>query len=282
MTRAAALICTKDRSELLGPCLDALLTSLGPDDELLLIDAPGGSELRHPDPRLRYLIADRAGKSHQINAGIQAAAAPLILLTDDDVRVPEGWVEGMLEPFADPTVGMVCGRVLGLSAVPGSTDPPPGAAGMAPLETWMFAHGAAMAVRTIAATETGGFDERLGPGTSAVGEDHDFLLRVRERGWKVSLSSAPAAVHVSWRTAEADYFNALAYERGAGAVVGATIRRRVPERWRLLRRRLSYQLRLLIDHRAFGTKALMAFVGGVVYGLGMAPRRFLNAPQDQV
>lgn len=276
--RASALVCTKDRPQLIGPCLDALSEALGPDDELILVEAPGPNPARVSveHPRFRGLVSDRAGKSHQLNVGLSAARGELILLTDDDVVVPPGWVEAMLRPFAQPGVGLVCGAVRGLSCVPGSSPPSPAPAGEAPLETWTFAHGAAMAVRREAAVAVGGFDERLGPGAGAVGEDHDFLLRVREAGWRVFVAPDAVAVHRDWRSAEADYANALAYERGGGAVVGAAIRRRAPQRWRLLRRRLGYQRQLLATDRRFAARAGAAFSAGLLYGLALSPRRHLD------
>lgn len=279
-TRATALVCTKDRPDMLGACLDRLNASLSAEDELLLVEAPGAGPappgLPWGDHRFRRTVADRPGKSYQLNVGIRAARGSLILLTDDDVKVPSGWALAMIQPFDDPAVGLVCGRVQGLTTAPGSDDPEPVADGEAPLETWKFAHGAAMAVRRTAALDAGGFDERLGPGAHAVGEDHDFLLRVREAGWKVFVSSAPPARHEEWRSAAADYANALAYERAGGAIIGAAIRRGAPQRWRLLRGRLAYQRQLLATNHRFGARGLVAFAGGLLYGLRLKRHAYLD------
>jgi GT2 family glycosyltransferase len=276
--RASALVCTKDRPSLLLPCLESLGASLGPEDELIVVD--GGSTGPAPRPdrveQFLYQRADRSGKSHQLNIGIATARGDVILITDDDVRVAPDWVDAMIEPFGDPSVGLACGRVTGLSMAPGFDRPHPVDTGEAPFETWTFAHGAAMAVRRVAALQVGGFDERLGPGAGAVGEDHDFLLRVREAGWKVVVTSAPPAAHEGWRSASEDRSNALAYERGGGAVVGAAIRRSGPGRWRLLRARLGYQRRLVTADRRFGLRGFAAFAGGLLYGLGLARHAFLE------
>lgn len=284
MTRATALVCTKDRSSLLEGCLSALASSLGGEDELIVVEsgesgaAAALAGLGSSGPAWRCIGSDRAGKSHQLNLGIRAAKGELLVLTDDDVRVERSWVDQMVEPFANPSVGLVCGRVHGMSRAPGFDRPHQVPNGTAPFETWTFAHGAAMAVRTEAAWQAGGFDERLGPGRNAVGEDHDFLLRVRERGWGIVVSSAPTAVHVDWRSPEANRANAVAYERGGGAIVGAAIRRRAPERWRLLERRLAYQRSLFRVNRRFAGAGLVAFAGGLLYGLALPPRTWLTAP----
>jgi glucosyl-dolichyl phosphate glucuronosyltransferase len=43
--------------------------------------------------RLSYLKETQQGRSAALNAGIAATTAPLLLLTDDDVRVDAGWLE---------------------------------------------------------------------------------------------------------------------------------------------------------------------------------------------
>jgi hypothetical protein len=135
-----------------------------------------------------------------------------------------------------------------------------------------------MAVRRRAAEDAGGFDERLGPGTPACGEDHDFVVRVRERGWRVAIAAAEPAEHVEWRGAEEDRRNALAYERGGGAVVGAAMRRSARGGWPILRARLAYQRAVFGWNRSFGAPALVAFASGFAYGLTLERREWIGAP----
>lgn len=277
----SAIVCTMGRSDLLPDCLTKLAASLRQDDELVVVEAGGSAasalleDLPAPAPRTVHLQVAPPGKCRQLNAGLRAAQGTVALLTDDDVRVEEPWADEMAECFADPTVGIACGRVLGLSRVPGSQEPPALPPGDAPFETWRFAHGAAMAVRRQAAFDSGGFDERLGPGTPAGGEDHDFVLRVRRRGWRVVIAGARPVRHLDWRTGEEDRRNALSYERGGGAVVGAALRRSPREGGPVLRRRLAYQRAVLDSNREYGVAALGAFVGGLLYGLRLGERDWL-------
>ena len=44
------------------------------------------------------------GVSGNRNTGVLHAKTPLVALLDDDVRAHDGWLDRMLEPFADPTV----------------------------------------------------------------------------------------------------------------------------------------------------------------------------------
>lgn len=283
----SAIVCTMGRNELLPDCLTELAGALRDDDELIVVEAGGSAaaavleSLGSLAPRTVHLQVAPPGKCRQLNAGLRAARGTVALLTDDDVRVEQPWADEMASCFADPKVGIACGRVLGLSRVPGSEEPPALPPGDAPLETWRFAHGAAMAVRRQAAFDSGGFDERLGPGTPAGGEDHDFVLRVRRRGWRVLLADALPVRHLDWRTGDEDRKNALSYERGGGAVVGAALRRSPREGWPVFRRRLAYQRSVLEMNRTFGVVALTAFAGGLLYGLRLAERDWLGDPDLQ-
>lgn len=280
-----AIVCTMARSDLLQECLSNLIVGLAGGDELIVAEAGGNSaeplltELRSSAARLVHLKIDPPGKCRQLNAAISGASGEVLLLTDDDVRVPSGWADAMTAPFAVPEVGLACGRVRGLSRVPGVEDNPGLPPGEAPFEPWQFAHGASMAVRRRAALDAGGFDERLGPGSPASGEDHDFVLRVRSRGWRVVIAGGAPVEHMDWRSDAENARNALAYERGGGAVTGAALRRSLPEGARVLRRRLAYQRSVFEWNRRFGPVALTAFVGGLGYGLRLEPRKWLG-PRD--
>jgi len=280
----SAIVCTRGRAALLDDCLKSLAIALQEGDELIVVESGAGGAAEALEglgpvaPRTIHIHVERPGKSHQLNLGIGAAQADVILLTDDDVRVEPSWASEMALSLTDPKVGIACGRVRGLSMAPGWDRPHEVPDGEAPYETWTFAHGAAMAVRTVAAWHAGGFDERLGPGAPAVGEDHDFLLRVRQRGWRIVVASAAPVQHLDWRTEAENRRNAMGYERGAGAVVGAAIRRAPREGVRLLRHRVGYQRRLLDANRPFGLRALVAFAGGLAYGIRLPERDRLRPP----
>jgi GT2 family glycosyltransferase len=261
--------------------------ALGSGDELLVVESGEGgvtsalAELNPNSsnvewPRIRHLRIEMPGKSRQVNLGIRATTADILLLTDDDVLVPKSWPSEMARSFDDPRVGAAFGSVRGLTMAPGFEAPPRVLPGEAPYETWDFAHGAAMALRRSAVLQIGGFDERLGPGSKAHGEEHDVVWRLRARQWKVVIADAPAMEHLEWRTEAEKTRNALVYERGSGAIVGAAIRRSPSSGFRVLKRRLAYQ-RMVIDadHR-FGVRALIAFAGGVLYGLRLGERDWLE------
>jgi GT2 family glycosyltransferase len=278
----SVIVCTRGRAELLPDCLASLAAALDESDELIVVESGDSGaasaihDLGEVAAPIVHIRVERPGKCHQLNLGIRAAHGGLLMLTDDDVRVDSSWIDEMAACFADPAVGIAFGKVRGLTMAPGFDDPPPTSPGEAPLETWLFAHGAAMAVRTVAAWHAGGFDERLGPGAPAVGEDHDFLLRVRERGWRVIVAAAPPVNHLGWRSEKEERENALRYERGGGALIGAAIHRSPTDGWQLLKRRMGYQRMLLRVNPRFGFRGLVAFAGGLLYGVRLSERDWLR------
>src|SRR5258708_15411562 len=60
---------------------------------------------------LRYLLEGRQGRSSALNAGIAATLANIIAMTDDDVRVEEGWLDAACDALDDPSVAYAGGPV---------------------------------------------------------------------------------------------------------------------------------------------------------------------------
>ena len=168
------------------------------------------------------------------------------------------------------------GPVRGLSGVR-SVDVPPLAPGAPPAVTWEYANGAAMAVRRRAVLDLGGFDERLGPGAPVHGEEHDLVLRLQEAGWQARIADAPPVRHLDWRDEPETRRNLLVYSRGAGAFLGAALRRAPRRNARLLVRRARYQASLWrhadAEGAAFGATTTWAFVRGLARGLLLRPMR---------
>ena len=278
---ATVVVCTLGRPELLAGCLESVAAAMRAGDELIVVSADGAG-LTDPTADLevaaRWLQADQPGKSRQLNQAVRAAKGEIVVITDDDCVVAPGWVDGMVGAFASADVGAAFGPVRGLSSVPGPAAPvlP---AGPAPIEYWVYAHGAAMAIRRPALVEVGGFDERLGPGAPAHGEEGDVVLRLVERGWTCRIAGAPVVEHREWRSADEEARNLLVYERGSGALLGAALRRRPARSLKPFVLRLRYQGQLWLQPGlrgwAFGPRTLIAFLRGVIVGLGMRPQRWL-------
>src|SRR5690348_6581980 len=99
----AVLIATYNRAERLGETLDVLAASRVPTGlswEVLVVDNNSTDNTRdvvqsrqasYPVP-LRYLTEKRQGRSPALNTAIAATAAPLLVFSDDDVRVDPHWL----------------------------------------------------------------------------------------------------------------------------------------------------------------------------------------------
>jgi cellulose synthase/poly-beta-1,6-N-acetylglucosamine synthase-like glycosyltransferase len=65
---------------------------------------------------LQYLKEDRIQSSYAArNTGIRAATGEIIAFTDADCRPQPNWLEELISPIADSSVGMVAGEIVALS-----------------------------------------------------------------------------------------------------------------------------------------------------------------------
>jgi len=62
------------------------------------------------DPRVRLVVLPRSGKAAALNEGVRAARGEVLVLTDANALLAPGSLVRLVEPFADPEVGGVCGR----------------------------------------------------------------------------------------------------------------------------------------------------------------------------
>ncbi len=66
-----------------------------------------------------YLTENRIQSSYAArNAGIRAATGEILAFTDADCRPQPDWLESLVQPFADPSIGIVAGEIV---ALPGKT-----------------------------------------------------------------------------------------------------------------------------------------------------------------
>jgi polysaccharide biosynthesis protein PslH len=284
---ASIVVATHGRPQFLADCVAAIRAAMGEGDELLVMECCNSNAATViaalPVP-VTHVSWPHAGKTAKLNAAIRSARGEVMLITDDDCRVPPTWVDDMARPFVNPAVGVVFGPVSGLTSVPGGTPAPTLAAGPAPPELWNYAHGSSMAVRRSAAIDIGGFDTRLGAGTPAHGgEEADLVLRLAERGWTCEIADAAVVHHLDWRDAEENLSNLLGYQRGSGTYLGAGLRRRPGRTAKPFLLRLRHEMGHWRDRGArgwtFGPRMTVALFGGLVRGAVLPPRRFLDRPE---
>ncbi|MBA3560077.1 MAG: glycosyltransferase [Gemmatimonadaceae bacterium] len=113
------VVCTRDRSALLGKCLRTLAALDYPAFEIIVVDnAPASDETEQlvsdfqTQMPLRYTRENRPGLDWARNRGIAEARHDIIAFTDDDVRVDASWLRGLARAFADPEIGLVTGLVV--------------------------------------------------------------------------------------------------------------------------------------------------------------------------
>jgi GT2 family glycosyltransferase len=107
---------TRNRPDDLERCLAALSTQQTCRRvEIVVVDNDPDSGLTPPVvarfPGVRLVREHRAGLSYARNAGILAATGEIIVATDDDVTMPQQWLERLVAPFRDDNVAVVTGNV---------------------------------------------------------------------------------------------------------------------------------------------------------------------------
>jgi glycosyltransferase involved in cell wall biosynthesis len=197
----SVVIPTRDRAGYLRLALESLAKqNLGEPWEVLVVDDGSSSETGSVAEAggATVLASGGRGLNAARNAGIRAARAELVALTDDDVVAPPGWLRAVVEgakrhhdseAFGGPIQARLegpaprsCGReappitALDLGQVDRGTD---------------LVWGANMALRRAAFERVGPFDESIHGG----GDEEDWLRRLRESGGRVTYLAGAGLVH---------------------------------------------------------------------------------------
>jgi len=151
-------------------------------------------------------LGTNVGPAVARNAGLGAATTPLIAFIDTDVCLSPGWLEPLLDHFADERVALVAPRI---ASAPGTSalaryeqrcsplDLGAERARIAPGTRVSYVPAAALVVRAAALHEIGGFDRAL-----RVGEDVDVVWRLAGAGWRCRYEPSVVVHHQprsSWR-----------------------------------------------------------------------------------
>lgn len=233
------------------------------------------NQIRATWPGLTAVLNARdRGASVTRNTGAEVADTPFIAFLDDDIRVQEGWLPLLLEPFADPDVVGTGGRVVPCWQggrprwFPAEFDWVVGASfrGMPTVQSTVRNVWAEnMAVRTDVFRAVGGFRTdfgKVGPRNSP--EDTDLCIRMAAHAAGAKWVYAPEALaehHVPVARATFSYFLRRSYLEGRGKV----------EMTHLLGRQEKLQ-----DERDYVRKTLPSGIAaglwaGARYGQGSGP-----------
>jgi glycosyltransferase involved in cell wall biosynthesis len=108
------VVCTRNRTDMLKDCLNALLALDYPRYEILVIDnAPDNDETEKlaSEYAVRYIRENKPGLDRARNRGVRESSFPIIAFTDDDARPDRNWLRSIAENFSDRKVMAVTGFV---------------------------------------------------------------------------------------------------------------------------------------------------------------------------
>jgi GT2 family glycosyltransferase len=209
----SVVIATLDRPDDLRTCLGSIRAQrLHRPVQVVVVDNNPASGLTPPVAAEFgdvLLVAERRrGLAYARNRGFAAADGEVLVATDDDVVLPDGWLEEIVAPFARADVGAVTGHVLPLEleTVAQRSFEAYGGLGRGfrrferdrtwfeackphPVPTWELGATANAAFRRSALLhpEVGLMDEALGPGTpTGVGEDTYLFYRLLKAGYTIA------------------------------------------------------------------------------------------------
>ena len=279
----SAIICSRNRPKLLAETIHSILQGTEVPDELIIVDQSDLPEQKfetlaaHPTCHVRHVRSRSLGLSSGRNLGVAMARHDLLIFTDDDMLACSEWCRVLVrELIAGGPAAVITGKVLAAPPeVPGGFVPSlvlteHRAVYSGRIGTDILA-GGNMAIHRTTINDVGGFDERLGAGTSfPAAEDNDLGFRLLEAGYQIRYVPEAVLYHRAWRSSR-DYLPLRwRYGRGKGGYYAKYISFRDPYLlWRMLRdicyRAVRFPWRLLRNRR----KALgdVMYVAGVLAGL---------------
>lgn len=212
-------ICTRNRTEDLKLCLDALMKLPDRGQEILVIDNDPSTDdtknLIEQYPLVRYVFEKRKGLNIARNRAIAEATNDIVVFTDDDAVVDCQWLNKLVKNFDSPIVMCVTGMTMPLEletkAQEAFENYSPFGKGFYkkrfsfstsnPLATGSVGAGANMAIRKSLMRDTGWFDEALDAGTpTQSGGDHEFFARVLLAGYHIIYEPEALSWHRHRRT----------------------------------------------------------------------------------
>ncbi len=210
----SVIVCTRNRPEHLSRCLASIVRLAASDGEIIVVEnAPTvdcTARVVAQFPQVRYLVEPIPGVNWARKCGAEGARGEVLLYTDDDVEVDQGWIDGLRRPFRDRRVAIVTGLVM-----PAVLDTPSqeiferyysfsrgftrrefSLANLMPVDTHPLGVGANMALRREPVVRLGLFGPELGPGTPAgAGEESYAFYRLLCLGYRAVYTPEALAWH---------------------------------------------------------------------------------------
>jgi glycosyltransferase involved in cell wall biosynthesis len=232
----SAVICTRNRPDLIGDAVASVLANTYPSFDLLVVDQSDDGRthavvdrLAQGHPNLRYLHTSTPGLSRAYNIGIRETSGEVIAFTDDDCIAPPDWIQQIAAAFqAEPDVDMLYGQVLLPEALKPVLAEGKGTVPTLAIERrrrlsrrdgfQVYGMGANFAARRRLFERIGGFDELMGGGGPLrSSQDFDFQYRAYVAGAVVLLCPEVKVDHYGFRSNEQWPTTLRAYGIGDGA-----------------------------------------------------------------
>jgi GT2 family glycosyltransferase len=221
-TEVTVVVATLNRPDCLERCLTALEDPSNMPSQIIVVDASDNDRSRcvmDAFPRIRYIAAPElfGALSASRNRALLEARGEIIAFLDDDAYAHTGWLEHLLEAYAEANVGGVGGRARngqrGEEKAPavgvlerngyltGNFACDPG--GIVDVDHVM---GCNMSFRREVLERLGGFREDYN-GISGLCEDSDLCLRVKALGYRLRFQPAACVDHEGAPQAKGNRFN---------------------------------------------------------------------------
>jgi GT2 family glycosyltransferase len=198
----SVIICTRNRAKSLGDTLRSFGQLEVPTDisvELLVVDNGSTDETARvvtesnlSNLHVRYIWEPRRGQCFARNRGLAESTGDIILFTDDDVRTPRHWIDGMCRPIAEGAADAVAGGIRMaphlerpwlkgyIRAVVACTD-----SGTSHGRCPTALIGANMAFSRRVLDRVPCFDTELGPGALGFGDESLFAAQLLRAGFSI-------------------------------------------------------------------------------------------------
>ena len=206
----SVIICTSNRASDLRQTLSSLADVCVPGEmptELIVVDNASTDDTAEvvkscclPNMSVRYIHEPRQGKGYAYNTGLAAAGGEIIILTDDDVRPPNNWLEGMVRPILDGRADLVAGGVTIAKHLQREWMKPSHKDLLASTENFDTLHpvgalGANMAFSRDVLTKIPAFDVELGPGALGFCDDNLFSNQAKHAGYVIASAFHASVEH---------------------------------------------------------------------------------------
>jgi len=228
----SAVICTRNRPDLIGAAVDSVLANTYPTFDLIVVDQSDNERtgvvvraIMAAHANLRYVHTATPGLSRAYNIGIRESTGEVLAFTDDDCVAAPDWIESIAHAFtAEPEADMLYGQVCRPASFANRPDLIPCLAIPEPRKYSrrdgfkIYGMGANFAARRRLFTRIGMFDEMLGGGGPLKSsQDFDLQYRAYLGGATVLMSPYVNVDHYGVRNAQQWPSTLRAYGFGDGA-----------------------------------------------------------------